>query len=107
MRFGHPDEMLRRPPGWAIRLGFYQRELVTTDAHAEATTIRRGLGMALKRFLVTVEGPNLKDVSEAELLELPEVGETIETRFGTCIITRAELSPDSFKYTGKIVCRLP
>ncbi len=63
--------------------------------------------MALKRFLVTVEGPNLKDVSEAELLELPEVGETIETRFGTCIITRAELSPDSFKYTGKIVCRLP
>ena len=63
--------------------------------------------MALKRFLVTVEGPNLKDVSEAELLEPPEEGETIETRFGTCIITRVELSPDSLKYTGRIVCRLP
>jgi len=63
--------------------------------------------MALKRFLVTVEGPNLEDVSEAELLELPEEGETIETRFGTCIITCAELSPDSLKYSGKIVCRLP
>jgi hypothetical protein len=63
--------------------------------------------MALKRFLVTVEGPNLEDVSEAELLELPEEGETIETRFGTCIITRVELSPDSSTYSGKIVCRLP
>jgi hypothetical protein len=63
--------------------------------------------VALKRFLVTVEGPNLKDVSEAELLDTPEEGETIETRFGTCIITRVEPSPDSLKYTGRIVCRLP
>jgi hypothetical protein len=63
--------------------------------------------MALKRFLVTVEGPNLTDVSEAELPQLPEEGETIETRFGTCIVTRAEPTPDSLSYAGKIVCRLP
>jgi hypothetical protein len=63
--------------------------------------------MALKRFLVTVEGPNLSDVSEAELLQLPEEGEAIETRLGTCIVTSAEPSPDSSQYAGKIVCRLP
>jgi hypothetical protein len=56
---------------------------------------------------VTVEGPNLKDVSDAELLELPEEGETIETRFGTCIVTHTEETPDSLKYAGKIVCRMP
>src|SRR5262249_60912398 len=77
-------------------------ELVKADAHAEATTIRRGLGMALKRFLVTVEGPNLKDVSEAELLELPEAGQTSETRFGACIIARAARSPERMQYTSKL-----
>jgi hypothetical protein len=63
--------------------------------------------MALKRFLITVEGPNLTDVSETELPQLPEEGETVETRFGTCIITRAEATPDSPTYAGKIFCRLP
>jgi hypothetical protein len=63
--------------------------------------------MALERFLVTVEGPNLTDVSEVELIDLPEEGETIETRFGTCVITRVEQSPDSSKFAGKIFCRLP
>ena len=76
-------------------------------ARSAGTKIWEGAEMALKRFLVTVEGPNLKDVSEAELPTLPEEGETIETRFGTCIVTRAEESPTSSRYTGKIVCRLP
>jgi hypothetical protein len=67
----------------------------------------QALGMALERFLVTVEGPNLTDVSEVELVGLPEEGETIETRLGTCVVTRVEQSPDSSKFAGKIYCRMP
>jgi hypothetical protein len=63
--------------------------------------------MALERFLVTVEGPNLSDVSEVELVGVPEEGETLETRLGTCVVTRVEQSPDSSKFAGKIYCRMP
>jgi hypothetical protein len=76
----------------------HEREFTDEDLGGE---------MPLKRFLVTVEGPNLKDVSEIELPALPEEGATIETRFGTCIVIRAEESPTSSEYNGKIVCRLP
>jgi hypothetical protein len=34
-------------------------------------------------------------------------GETIETRYGTCIVTKAEKPQNAEKYDGKIVCRLP
>lgn len=63
--------------------------------------------MALQRFILTIEGPNLEDAYEVELIRLPEVGEPIETRLGTCIVTRTDPSPESLKYAGKIVCRLP
>src|SRR5262249_25702078 len=62
---------------------------------------------AMRRFILTMEGPNLEDTYEVELVRLPEEGEPIETRLGTCIVIRAEPSPESSKYAGKIVCRLP
>ncbi|HEY2372299.1 MAG TPA: hypothetical protein VGH82_07095 [Gaiellaceae bacterium] len=62
----------------------------------------------MKRFIMTVEGPNLSDVSEIELPALPSEGEPIETRFGTCIVSSVEdrLTDDGV-YQGKIVCRMP
>ena len=61
----------------------------------------------MQRYILTVEGPTLEDVDEVELLELPTEGDPIETRLGTCVVTRAEpLAPPS-KYAGRIVCRLP
>jgi hypothetical protein len=62
---------------------------------------------AVRRFTVTIEGSNWKDVQEVELPELPREGDTIETRYGTCIVTRAELLSDGGQYAGKIVCRFP
>lgn len=58
-------------------------------------------------FTVTIEGHNWEDVQEVELPELPHEGDAIETRYGTCVVTRAELLPDGGQYAGGIVCRLP
>jgi hypothetical protein len=41
------------------------------------------------------------------LPDLPKEGDTVETRYGTCIVTESELKPDSGERAGKIVCRLP
>jgi hypothetical protein len=60
----------------------------------------------LQRFILTVEGPGLEDVDEVELVQLPEEGEPIETRLGTCVVIRAEPGPEGSQYAGKIVCRL-
>jgi hypothetical protein len=62
---------------------------------------------AVRRFTVTIEGSNWEDVQEVELPELPREGDVIETRYGTCIVTRTESSQPDEPYTGKIVCRLP
>jgi hypothetical protein len=37
---------------------------------------------------------------------LPDEGEPIETKYGTCLVTHTEPQPNS-GYDGKIVCRLP
>ena len=42
-----------------------------------------------------------------ELPKLPQDDDMIETRYGTCFVTSAELLPDRPDYDGKIVCRLP
>ena len=46
----------------------------------------------MERFIVTIEGPNWTDSDELELLGLPAEGEPIETKFGLCTVTHAELS---------------
>jgi hypothetical protein len=61
----------------------------------------------MQRYILEVEGPNLEDMQEIELLRLPEAGDPIETRFGTCVVTRTEVMPADASYDGKIVCRMP
>jgi hypothetical protein len=61
----------------------------------------------VQRFTVTIEASTWRDVQEVELPELPGEGEVIETRYGTCIVTRVESSQAGEPYAGKIVCRLP
>jgi hypothetical protein len=61
----------------------------------------------MQQFIVTIEGHGFTDVDEIELLRLPEHGDPIDTKYGTCIVTEAEplLEPGSFD--GTIACRLP
>lgn len=58
----------------------------------------------MQRFIVTIEGPGFNDVDEIELPELPAEGEPIETKYGTCIVSRTEALPAGEQYNGKIVC---
>jgi hypothetical protein len=61
----------------------------------------------VKKFTVTIEGLNWTDIQDLELLDVPKEGDTVETRYGTCVVTEAELIPESGERAGKIVCRLP
>jgi hypothetical protein len=61
----------------------------------------------VQRFTITIEAPNWKDFQEVELPQLPREGDAIETRYGTCIVTHSEPSPEGGQYAGTIVCRLP
>ena len=61
----------------------------------------------MQQFTVTIEGPGWEDVEDLELPGLPDEGDRIETRYGTCLVMRAELMPDHERYDGQIVCRLP
>ena len=61
----------------------------------------------MQRFILAVEGPNLDDIEEVELLGLPQEGEPIQTRYGTCVVTRTEsLTNDNTPFAGKIFCRM-
>jgi hypothetical protein len=58
--------------------------------------------------MVTIEGPGgWQDLQDLELARPPVVGDAIETRYGTCIVTAVGDAPDTENYSGKIVCRLP
>ncbi|HSE80249.1 MAG TPA: hypothetical protein VLA87_01000 [Gaiellaceae bacterium] len=61
----------------------------------------------MRHFIVTIEGPGWTDLDEVELPDLPREGEPIETKFGTCLVTHAELQASTEQHDGKIVCRLP
>ena len=59
----------------------------------------------MRHYLVTIEGPNFEDVEEIELPTLPEDGELVDTKYGTCVVTAVEQLPDSRQFEGRIVCR--
>ena len=61
----------------------------------------------LPRYMITIEGTNWKDSQDVELPRLPGEGETIETKYGTCLVTHTDPLPDSQQYSGKILCRFP
>jgi hypothetical protein len=62
---------------------------------------------SIKRFLITIDGRSWEDFEEVELPRLPVVGETIETKYGTCLVTLTYSPPGTEPYEGKIVCRVP
>ena len=61
----------------------------------------------MQRFIVKIEGVSFEDVDEIELPRLPQEGEPIETRLGTCLIVSTEPYDSGSAYGGEIVCRLP
>jgi hypothetical protein len=61
----------------------------------------------VKHIAITIQGPNFQDLEEAEVQRLPEEDEAIETKYGTCIVTRVEADPAGEHYDGKVFCRLP
>jgi hypothetical protein len=62
---------------------------------------------SVQRFAVVVEGSNWEDVEDVELLRAPSEGDTLETRYGTCVVKRIEPVSDASEYAATIVCRLP
>jgi hypothetical protein len=60
----------------------------------------------MQRILVTIEGGSWSDFQEMELPRLPDEGELIETKYGTCIVERSETAKKTERYDGKIVCRV-
>jgi hypothetical protein len=60
----------------------------------------------VQRFLVTIEGGSWSDFQELELPRLPDEGELIETKYGTCIVDHSEPAQKTERYDGKIVCRV-
>ena len=59
------------------------------------------------KFVVEIEGSNWKDVQDLELFDVPHEGDTIETRYGTCVVTAVDVESPGGKRHGTIVCRLP
>jgi tyrosine-protein phosphatase YwqE len=47
---------------------------------------------AVRRYIITIEGPSFEDVDKVELPAPPDPGEPIETNLGTCIVTGTEQS---------------
>jgi hypothetical protein len=60
----------------------------------------------IQNFIVTIVGHGWEDFEERELPRLPAEGEPIETKYGTCLVTNAELLSDGDRYDGKIVCQI-
>jgi hypothetical protein len=61
----------------------------------------------VQRFVVAIEGTDWDDVEDVELSEAPHEGDTIETKYGTCLVMSIEAASDSSEHAGRIVCRLP
>jgi hypothetical protein len=61
----------------------------------------------VQRFAVTIQGPGWEDLQDMELPRAPAEGDSIETRYGTCLVTKVDLEPDGENYSAKITCRLP
>ncbi|HEY2311728.1 MAG TPA: hypothetical protein VGH46_11540 [Gaiellaceae bacterium] len=60
----------------------------------------------IARFIVTIEGSGWTDHEDVELPRLPDVGESLETKYGTLLIAEAEEAPDLAAYAGRILCRM-
>jgi hypothetical protein len=59
----------------------------------------------VKRFIISVEAPGWTTIEAVELPRLPQIGEPIETQYGTLLVAETEATPKGGEYAGKIVCR--
>jgi hypothetical protein len=62
---------------------------------------------AMKRIFLTIEAHGFTDVEDTELIAVPAEGDLVETKYGTCIVTRVEATAGAGEYDGRIVCRMP
>jgi len=60
----------------------------------------------LDKFIVSVEGPGWQTYENIELPRPPEIGDAINTQYGTLLVVEAVATPEG-QYAGKIVCRMP
>lgn len=61
----------------------------------------------MQQFIITIEGPGFQGVEEIELPRMPAEGDAIETKYGTCVVSRTLPAPESDAYDGRIVCTIP
>jgi hypothetical protein len=61
----------------------------------------------VQQYIITIEGTAFTDFDEIELPRLPDDGDPLETKYGTCVVIGTEVLPEDRRYDGKIVCRLP
>jgi hypothetical protein len=54
----------------------------------------------MNRYLITIEGSGWQDVEEIELPRIPAEDDVIETKYGTCLVLRAEPSPRTSSTTA-------
>ena len=87
------------------------RRLPSKASRSESATIPAGdlvlHHVVIKRFMIRIEAPTWEDFEDVELPRLPVVGATIETKYGTCVVTKTDPSPGTAPYEGTIVCRVP
>jgi hypothetical protein len=58
------------------------------------------------RFMLMIKGEGWEDLDDTERSHAPSEGEPIETKYGTCLVTHVEPTPENPTYSAKIVCRL-
>jgi hypothetical protein len=61
----------------------------------------------VQQYIITIDGGAFTDFDEVELPQLPDDGDPLETKYGTCVVVGTEILPDDRRYDGKIFCRLP
>jgi hypothetical protein len=80
--------------------------LRATARDPEGRSTHRRTFSPVDQIMITIDGPNFQDFQEAEVARLPEEGEPIETKYGTCVVTSVEALPASEHFAGKVTCRL-
>jgi len=60
----------------------------------------------MEKFVLVVEGPGWETFENVELPRLPEIGDAIETQYGTLPVIETTATPEG-EHDGKIVCRMP
>jgi hypothetical protein len=86
-----------------------QQEPATSSAAAAGYRVlprSGGTGLFVNRYIIAIEAPGWNTFEAIELPHLPEIGDPIDTQYGTLLVAEVEATPDGGEYAGKIVCRM-